>query len=104
MQEKTIYFRWSFRNFVPFLSRKGRALWAFALVERVAAGALKVPVPPADALKTHSPPNFFYQNNRNTLPANGSWAKGAAVIIWTFFLYVNNLCSGADRSFHHSGL
>ena len=47
MQEKTIYFRWSFRNFFPFLSRKGRALWAFALVERVAAGALKVkPTPP----------------------------------------------------------
>ena len=54
MQEKTIYFRWSFRNFFPFLSRKGRALWAFALVERVAAGALKLPVPPADALKTHA--------------------------------------------------
>lgn len=56
MQEKTIYFRWSFVDliFFPFLSRKGRALWAFALVERVAAGALKVPVPPADALKTHA--------------------------------------------------
>lgn len=40
--------------FFPFLSRKGRALWAFALVERVAAGALKVPVPPTDALKTHT--------------------------------------------------
>ena len=56
MQEKTIYFRWSFVDliFFPFLSRKGRALWAFALVERVTAGALKLPVPPADALKTHS--------------------------------------------------
>lgn len=33
MQEKTIYFRWSFVDliFFPFLSRKGRALWAFAL-------------------------------------------------------------------------
>lgn len=76
MQEKTIYFRWSFRNFVPFLSRKGRALWAFALVERVAAGALKVPVPPADALKTHSPPNFFYQNKRNTPQPTGPGPKG----------------------------
>ena len=32
--------------------------WALSLIECVAAGALKLPVPHTDALKTHSVQNF----------------------------------------------
>ena len=44
-----------FRNSVEKLC----VSWALSLVEYVAVGALKLPVPPTDALKTHSPQRLY---------------------------------------------
>lgn len=46
-----------FRNSVKKLC----VSWALSLVEYVTVGALKLPVPPTDALKTHSSQSFFVE-------------------------------------------
>ena len=44
-----------FRNLEEMLC----VLWALSLIECVTVGALKLPVPPTDALKTHSPQRLY---------------------------------------------
>ena len=57
LHEKVSWVKYSHRLFSILynLARKVCVLWALSLVECVTVGALKLPVPPTDVLKTHNP-------------------------------------------------
>ena len=79
-----------FRNSVEKLC----VSWALSLVEYVAVGALKLPVPPTDVLKTHESQTFSAESLESKKPQrlhNNS-----------FYLFCSNSCLTLEHSLDDS--